>query len=135
MELNSVDINWVAVIVATVAAMVIGGVWYGVLSEQWLAAVGKTKEEMSGSPARGYGVALVCAFVTAVTLSAVADWAGADDVVKGVCLGLIVWAGFILTSKAMAFVFEERPLRLFLIQAGHDVISFAVVGAIIAAMQ
>ena len=40
-------VNWVAVVLATIASFAFGAAWYMGLSKQWLAAIGKTKETMS----------------------------------------------------------------------------------------
>ena len=39
-------LNWLAILVATVAAFVLGGLWYGPLfGKAWMAALGKTEED------------------------------------------------------------------------------------------
>ena len=38
-----VGINYLAVLIAAVAAWVLGAVWYQVLSQPWLAAQGRTR--------------------------------------------------------------------------------------------
>ena len=50
-------INWLAVLVAVVAAQVVGFLWYGPLfSKQWMAALGRTQEEVR---AEGPGPAMI----------------------------------------------------------------------------
>ncbi len=45
--LDFVGLNWWAILVATVVAFGIGGLWYGPLFGQaWLKAMGKTEEEI-----------------------------------------------------------------------------------------
>ena len=65
-----VDINWLAVLLATVAAMVIGFVWFSVLSEQWMAAAGRTREDIGKGPgAPLYAIVTALQLVTAVVLA------------------------------------------------------------------
>ena len=40
------DINWLAIVLATVASMALGMAWYTILGNQWMAALGKTREEL-----------------------------------------------------------------------------------------
>ncbi|HVE75608.1 MAG TPA: DUF1761 domain-containing protein, partial [Actinomycetota bacterium] len=64
----SVDVNWLAVLVATVAAMVLGFLWYGpVFGRIWLAGMGKTQEQMSGNNL-AIPISALTALVTALGL-------------------------------------------------------------------
>jgi Protein of unknown function (DUF1761) len=42
-------INYTAVLLAAIASFLFGGIWYGVLSRRWMAAVEKTKEQVSAT--------------------------------------------------------------------------------------
>ena len=68
-----VGINYLAVLVAAVAAWVLGAVWYRVLSTQWLAALGKTHADITrpdGKP-KSY-VPFILVFVAELIMA----WAG-----------------------------------------------------------
>ena len=45
--LLSTSVNWLAVIVATVASMALGIAWYMALGKQWMAALGKTRDQIT----------------------------------------------------------------------------------------
>ena len=48
----TVRIGWPALVLVVVAHLILGAAWYVVLEEPWLAAVGKTAEQVpAGSPA------------------------------------------------------------------------------------
>ena len=54
--LDFAGLNWWAILVATVAAFVLGYVWYGpVFGKAWLVALGKTEDEIQplADPVRG----------------------------------------------------------------------------------
>ena len=40
-------VNWLAVILATVASFAFGAAWYMGLSRLWMAALGRTREQLS----------------------------------------------------------------------------------------
>ena len=48
-------VNWIAVIVATVAAFILGAVWYSkaLFGNQWMQEVGLTEETIAAGPAQG----------------------------------------------------------------------------------
>lgn len=64
------SINWLAVVAATVVAMVLGFVWYypAVFGNAWMKELGKTREQL-GNPGPAYGFMLAGAFVEAAVLA------------------------------------------------------------------
>jgi len=49
--LEFTDLNWWAVLLATVLGFALGGLWYGPLfGKAWLAAMGKSAESLEPSP-------------------------------------------------------------------------------------
>ena len=49
----------------------------------------------------------------------------------GLVVGLLAGLGWVATGLGVTYLFERRPLRLYLIDAGYHVLSFAVMGAIL----
>ena len=50
--MQSVDLNYLAIILATVVMMALGFLWYGPLfAKQWLAAIGRTEDQITPPPA------------------------------------------------------------------------------------
>ena len=47
--------------------------------------------------------------------------------------GLLVSVFWVATASGLTYLFEQRSLRLFLINAGYNVVLFAIVGTIIGA--
>lgn len=123
-------LNWWAVIVATIAAFVLGGLWYGpLLGQQWLAAMGKTEDEIEPTPTP-FVVSFFTALLTTVVLAALIKSLGLNGWVDGLAIGLLTGLGFIATAMASDSAFCGWGLRLFLIQAGYRV-SYSVVMALI----
>ena len=127
-------VNWLAVIVAAVANVVIGTVWYlpQVFGKQWAALTGR---EINTSPnPMLYIVAIVGSVISAYVLALVIHAVGATTITDGIVTGLIVSIGFQATSQAVGGAFEGRSWTLFGINAGNSLVSFAVMGAILATM-
>ena len=127
--------NWWAVLVATVLAFVLGGLWYGPLfGKAWLAAMGKTEEDIEPS-ASPFVISFFTALLTAVTLAwlvhalSIQSWGG------GALLGLVTGIGFIATAMASDTAFCGWGLRLFIIQAGYRVVYSVVMGALLGGWQ
>jgi Protein of unknown function (DUF1761) len=124
------QLNVWAVIAAAFAGFVTGGLWYGPLfGNAWMAAAGMTAEKMRArSPARVYGLTLLLNLVAAASL---AMFIGGGDLTFGLFAGLMTGATFVSTALAVTYLFEDRPLRLWLINAGYQTLNFTVMGLIL----
>ena len=134
-------INFIAVLVAAVAAWLASAVWYMSLGRIYQAALGKTpeqcKEEMKKPGAfLPYLYALIGNLVIAWMLAGVLGHlgAGAMSLKNGVISGAFLWFGFILTTMVVNFCFSGRDKRLLLIDLGNWLIVLVVMGAVIGAM-
>lgn len=86
--MESADVNWLAVVVAALIPMALGALWYSprLFARPWLAATGRTVEDVSGA-GLGYALSAVGALLGATVLSYVVDWAEADELIDGALLG------------------------------------------------
>ena len=137
MSVDFSGINFLAVIVAVVIQFAAGAAWYGVLSAPWLAAVGKTREEIpQGKNAMtAYLIALIGSVIGILALATIIQAIGADSLLEGLLLGLTVGVGFVATSLAAQYSFEGRPLKLYFINAGYPVLMLAIAGSILGVWQ
>jgi hypothetical protein len=128
------DINWLAVAVAVIASFVIGSLWYGSLLFQkpWMQATGMTFEK--GKQANmlvTFGGTAVLNLLIAI---AIALLAGPHAGWKmGLHTGLFSALFFVATSLGVIGLFEQRPFKLWLINAGYQLVVFALMGTIIGA--
>ena len=127
------DVNYVAILVATIAAMIIGFVWYlpAVAGKAWLAAIGKTEAEMraAGKPSI-YIAAVVVALVQMTVLAAVLGWAGVAGIQDGIIAGLLVWL-LVFATVAMNVLFEGCSNSLYWVYGGNSLVTFVIAGAVI----
>ena len=126
------SLNIAAVIAAAFVGFLTGGLWYGPLfGKAWMAASGMTEEKMRArSPARVYGLTLLLNLVAAASLGM---FIGGGDLAFGLFAGLMTGATFVSTALAVTYLFEDRPLRLWLINAGYQTLNFTVMGLILGA--
>jgi len=129
------ELNWLAILVATVSGFMLGGVWYGpMFGKAWLKAIGKTEEELQPSPTP-FVVSFFTALITAIVLSALIHNLEFTTVVDGVVLGLLVGVGFIATAMGSDAAFCGWGLPLFLIQSGYRITYSVIMGVILVAWQ
>lgn len=127
-------INWLAVVVATFVAFAIGGLWYSkaLFGGAWLEEVGLTEEAVNNSNMpKTFGGTIVLQFLAVTALAALV---GTDSSWQsGLYNGLLIGVFWVATAYGITYLFEQRSLRLFLINAGYNVVLFAIVGTIIGA--
>lgn len=128
-------VNWLAVVVAAVANIVINTVWYlpALFGKRWGALTGR---DLTAQPApANYVVAIVGALISAYVLALLVHATGAGSIADGALLGLIVWLGTLATTTAVGGMFEGRSWSLWGINAGASAIAFAVMGGVLGALR
>ncbi|RLQ21811.1 DUF1761 family protein [Seongchinamella sediminis] len=129
-----ISINLSAAMVAAVASFVLGGLWYGpAFGKRWQALVGLSDEDIasSGHPAKVFAAAFVLTLIQALMLSALIP---ADpDMEVGLVYALVIGISFVATAFGVNYLFCRSPRALFAIDAGYNVLQFALMGAIIGA--
>ena len=108
--------------------------WDKLHSARWLAAIGKTMEqitaEQGGSPLP-YVIGFVAILVMCYALSWLIERLQATTLAGGLQLGAAVAAGFIAANLALNYGFEWRSVTLWLINGAYAVVGLAIAGAII----
>jgi fluoride ion exporter CrcB/FEX len=128
-----VHVNWLAILVAALAGFVVGGVWYGPLfSKVWMRESGVNPEKArAANKAKLFGTVFVLNLIAAFSL---AMFIGENATWKfGLFAGFMTGLTFVSTALGVIYLFEARSLRLWLINAGYQVVIFSVMGAILGA--
>lgn len=130
--LELTGLNWLAILVATVAGFALGAIWYGpIFGEAWLSALGKTADQIQPS-ATPFVISFFTALITAVVLAMFISALDISTLGGGVSIGLLVGIGFIATAMASDAAFGDTGLKLWLIQSGYRVLYSVLMGAILA---
>lgn len=126
-------INVVAVAAAAVASFAFGAAWYMTLSGPWMAAVGKTEDDLKRqSSPLPYILAMLCQLVMAAALAWLGTALGRMDLTGMVTLAAVLWLGFVLTTQAVNHGFQGAPRMLTLIDGGHWLGVMAVQAVVLA---
>jgi hypothetical protein len=125
--------NYLAILIAAVAAFAWGGAYYTTLSKQWQAAAGQTQPNRSATP---FIITFVAEIVMAFVLSGAIGHLGPGQVsVKnGIISGVILWAGFIVTTIFVNNAYPGRKYMLSVIDCIHWLGVLVIQGAIIGAL-
>jgi hypothetical protein len=127
-------IDYIAVLVAAIAAFIVGAVYYGALGKPWMKAARIEPAETKMSPML-FVTSFVCELVMAFVLAGVIGHLGEGQVTirNGMISGLFIWFGFMLTTMAVNHRYQGFGWNLTLIDGVHWLLVVAVMGAVIGA--
>ena len=130
--MNYFGVNWLAVIAAMVASMALGVAWYMALSKPWMAAVGKTREELQPSDPTPYIWSVVVQLVMAYFVALLTPLLfGSTNVANGALCGLHAWVGFVITSMILNHRYQRARWSLTVIDGGYLLGVLVVQGIVI----
>jgi len=123
------NVNFIAILVAAIAGMISGAVWYGVFAKQWMKAVGFTEQPQQNP--KIYIVALISQFIIAYMLYGVILHVGTFTIGAGILSAIFCWIGFTLAPMAVNHRFQGAGWDLTIIDSGYWLLVFVLQGAII----
>ena len=126
-------INWLAVLVSAAATFLLGGLWYGpLLGRVWMRASGVTEAQVrQGNAARIFGLSFLLQLVAALVL---AMFIGPDSTATfGLFAGASVGIAWVATGLGVIYLFEQRPLAHWAVNAGYHVVSYTIMGLVLGA--
>jgi hypothetical protein len=130
--LNFLYVNWFAVLAAAIASCFLGGFWYSpfAFGNVWRKAHGSVGEDHESRNVTALMlVALLLQWIAASLFAAVLG--PNTDPVYAINIGLLVGVCFVGTSMAVTNLFENRSIKLLLINGGYHVVSFGLMGLIL----
>ena len=133
-------INFLAVLVAAIASMVLGFLWYSpmLFARHWMRLMGidpddKAKlAEMQKGAGKVYGMAFVASVVSAIVLAKIIAITTVITILYGMKVGFAMWLGFVATVQLTGALFGKQPTKLFLINTGYQLVCYLAMGAILA---
>lgn len=133
------NINFAAVIVATLVHFALGAVWFTGLSKQWLEGTRLTPTEMQYAQAHPsfvpYLIALIGSFGMAVVIARMISFSGMTTALGGARIGLMLGAGMAMLPMMIEVFFEMKHLRFALIVGGYPAVGSLFMGTILGAWK
>jgi len=132
-------VDYLAVLVATIAAFAVGALWYGPLfGRQWRmlmnyseghagTALGGQSVTMASAMTGGFLTTLILVYVLAVLMQAL----GIASAAQAAWFGFAIAVGFIGTTMANSVLYERRPVQLYLINVSHYVVATIVAALVL----
>ncbi len=131
-----VNINWLAVLLAAIANMVIGALWYSpaLFGKQWTKLMKMSDEDVRQVKKKGMQKEYLVMFIAALVMAYVfAHFIVLLGVVSAIELAFWIWLGFIATTSLGSILFEGKSSTLYLINTSYYLVSLIVMGFILTA--
>jgi hypothetical protein len=138
LDLN--EINFLAVLVAAIAAFLIGGAWYSALFRKpWIASRGYSDEQIKQMqkrhpPAAFFSIMFICYLVVALVMAAMMSIFGIRGGAHGALLGVLIW--IIAAAIAMTgHITSTVRLSGYFIDVSYQLVYLVLIGWIIGAWR
>ncbi|HLB60162.1 MAG TPA: DUF1761 domain-containing protein [Patescibacteria group bacterium] len=135
-----ITVNYLAVLIAGVASMAVGFLWYSpaMFAKQWMKLSGINEKDINQKQkemGKLYGLSFALSLVTAYVLFHVMAMSRAvfdyDPVMTGITSAFWMWLGFVMPIQMTDFIFQGREMKLVMINTGYQLISLIAMGIVI----
>jgi len=128
----ALEINWLAVVIVSLIFFAILFFWYfpSAFGNMWLKLVGKESEPKS-KIIRDTIIMIPTSFITVIVIDIIMIMAGITDILSAVLINLLLWVGFLATIGINQTNFNDRGLKLFLIEYVVYLVCFLISGIIL----
>ena len=135
-----ISINYIAVIVAALASMVLGGLWYSplLLGNAWIKEMGwsaKQCEEAQKNAGPSYFIGLLSQLLMAFVMAHLIGLLSLNTWQEGLQLALWIWLGFIATIQLGSTLWEMKSKKLFFINSAYWMVSLGLMASILGAWR
>ncbi|MBI5413953.1 DUF1761 domain-containing protein [Candidatus Peregrinibacteria bacterium] len=123
------SVNWVAVLVSTVAMMAFGMLWYSSLlfGKVWMRSIGIKEGEMPSSEmGKGVILGLINQFVRTSVLALALIIMSPKTLQEGLLYGGILWLGFEATVIFGGVIWEKKPHDFFCVSVCFNFLSMLI---------
>ena len=127
--------NYLAVLIAAIAAFVIGAGYYGILGKPWMKAARIDPASAQMSPVL-FAISFASELVMATMVAGVVGHLGPGEatLVNGIASGFFLWLGFVATTLVVNHRYQGFGWDLSLIDGVHWLLVLLTMGATIGAM-
>jgi hypothetical protein len=140
MEIN---INWLTVILATLAGMAVAMVWYsnwGLFAKPWEKQTGITREKLRKAQGRKPFIILfvanfAAALVLTIAITVTSKYFNDDSIWLALAVGCAAWLGLSATTLWQHNTFEMKSNRLTAINNGYQLALFLAMALVVGLLQ
>lgn len=138
----NVQVNYVALLVASVVSMALGFLWYSTLfGKPWTRLMGYTKESMEKAKQGmvttytvSYVATLLMGYMLAHVMQLSMNFFHYPALQTGLTTGFFMWLGFVAPVQLSDALFGKRNWTLYAINTGYQLASLLAMGVVFGLM-
>ena len=139
------EMNYLAILVAALAAMVLGALWYGkpLFGSIWMKLVGMTEKDGEAAK-KSMGKYRLVGFISQLVMAYVLSWfitaAGlvmvdSSALMVGLSTAFWLWLGFVATVTLGRVLWEKSSCKLYVLNNAYTLISLLIMAAILSSWK
>lgn len=135
-----IEVNYLALLVAGVAAMAVGFLWYSpvLFAKPWMKLMGYTKESMEKEKqamGKTYMISflatLVMGYMLAHVMALSISYFNYPVLQAGLTTAFWMWLGFVAPVQLTDVLFGSKKWNLFFINTGYQLVSLLTMGLVL----
>lgn len=136
--MNLENLNFLAILVSALVSFALGSLWYSPLmfGKTWQKAVDLSDEKIKNSNMfKTFGFSFILMIIMAFGLALLFNAHGNNENnwLSGLIHGVFVGIFFVATSYGVNMLYQQKPLNLWAIDSGYQIILLGIMGTIIGA--
>ncbi|NUZ13278.1 DUF1761 domain-containing protein [Pseudoalteromonas sp. McH1-7] len=136
MILSFEALNLWAILLAALSSFMLGGIWYSpvLFQKTWLEGCGLTELDLQTSdPKMTFGMAFLLSLLASVFMAMLI--APSFSLIGATAFGAGVGICFVASALGISYIFEQRPLKLFLVNGGYHMLQFTLIAFVLRIMS
>lgn len=132
-----VEVSFLRILIAAAVAMVVGFFWYSkrVFGDLWLKLSGINQKKTKDAENKGMTSRLIVGFLSTLIIAYVLGfflgYTNSQTLVDAFKLAIIIWIGFFATTMLGIVLWEGKPIKLYLINSLHYLVTLILMSLIL----
>jgi Protein of unknown function (DUF1761) len=123
--------NYPGIVAGAITLFIWGAIWYTLLGGAWMAALGKTMDQLGRYGYAPYAVSLLAGVLVSYCFDNMLWHYERGTAAKGAQVGFLVGVCIFLAMIVEMYSFQNQPVALMLIDGGYGVIGFTLTGTVV----
>ena len=129
------NLNWLHIFVATLAYFMLGALWYSpvLFVKQWIKFhnINIDDPDAKKGVAQVFLMSFVCMFLAVTAIAICQHFFKTTTLLSGLKVGLFLSVFLCATAISIGYIYLKKPLSLFAIDCGYQIIGCSIAGAIL----
>lgn len=126
-------INLLAILFAALAGMIVSFLWFSpvLFAKSWMELINRTEQDLKGGRPAAVMLMFIGNLVMSFVMATILQLVRAESLANALAVALLLWIGLVATVMVADVIFLKKPLKFYLINAGHVLFELLVMTTIL----